>query len=139
MNLVKSVPSKWERFPQFEIVRVYLHQMLFHSSVQAQYWHDPLHEDGYRELNIFMADLNQENVRNNHSHLFTINLIYQLLTIFMHLVCLQFTLRIVFKFFNCWDWVELISSIHADVLHFLDFTLLKHLYYHVSTNLYALM
>ena len=34
----------------------------FFSSVQAQYWHDPVEEDEYKEHNIFIADLNQENV-----------------------------------------------------------------------------
>merc|ERR1711976_527458 len=29
-------------------------------SVQAQYWHDPLKEDDYRELSMFLADINQE-------------------------------------------------------------------------------
>lgn len=32
--------------------------------VQAEYWHDPLNETLYREGNIFLADLNQENVIN---------------------------------------------------------------------------
>lgn len=29
--------------------------------VQAQYWHDPIHEEEYREKNIFLADINNEN------------------------------------------------------------------------------
>jgi palmitoyl-protein thioesterase len=29
--------------------------------VQAQYWHDPLNADQYREKNVFLADVNQEN------------------------------------------------------------------------------
>ncbi|EPB77844.1 palmitoyl protein thioesterase [Ancylostoma ceylanicum] len=28
--------------------------------VQAQYWHDPLHEDEYRKKSIFLADINNE-------------------------------------------------------------------------------
>ena len=28
--------------------------------VQAQYWHDPLHEDEYKEKSLFLADINQE-------------------------------------------------------------------------------
>ena len=31
--------------------------------VQAEYWHDPLNEDKYREKCIFLPDINQENVR----------------------------------------------------------------------------
>lgn len=31
-------------------------------SVQAQYWHDPLHEDAYQQKNIFLADINNEKV-----------------------------------------------------------------------------
>lgn len=29
--------------------------------VQAEYWHDPLHEDLYRNASVFLADINQEN------------------------------------------------------------------------------
>lgn len=29
--------------------------------VQAEYWHDPVHEDDYRKKNIFLADINNEN------------------------------------------------------------------------------
>jgi palmitoyl-protein thioesterase len=32
--------------------------------VQAQYWHDPLHEDVYREKSVFIADINNERVKN---------------------------------------------------------------------------
>lgn len=32
--------------------------------VQAEYWHDPLNEQLYREKSIFLADINQENVIN---------------------------------------------------------------------------
>ena len=31
--------------------------------VQAEYWHDPLNEKEYRAKSVFLADLNQENVR----------------------------------------------------------------------------
>jgi palmitoyl-protein thioesterase len=30
--------------------------------VQAQYWHDPLNEDGYRNGSLFLADINNEQV-----------------------------------------------------------------------------
>lgn len=30
--------------------------------VQAQYWHDPLNEEKYREHSIFLADINNEKV-----------------------------------------------------------------------------
>ncbi len=30
--------------------------------VQAEYWHDPLNEDEYKEKSVFLADINQENV-----------------------------------------------------------------------------
>ncbi|XP_071531238.1 palmitoyl-protein thioesterase 1 isoform X2 [Panulirus ornatus] len=32
--------------------------------VQAQYWHDPLHEEDYRNKSIFLADINNEKVLN---------------------------------------------------------------------------
>lgn len=32
--------------------------------VQAQYWHDPLNEKLYRDKSLFLADINQEIVRN---------------------------------------------------------------------------
>uniref|UniRef100_A0A1I7XIK0 Palmitoyl-protein thioesterase 1 n=1 Tax=Heterorhabditis bacteriophora TaxID=37862 RepID=A0A1I7XIK0_HETBA len=32
--------------------------------VQAQYWHDPMHEDDYRSKNIFLADINNEKNQN---------------------------------------------------------------------------
>ena len=30
--------------------------------VQAQYWHDPLNEAEYRNVSLFLADINQERV-----------------------------------------------------------------------------
>ena len=30
--------------------------------VQAEYWHDPLNEDEYRQKSVFLADINQERV-----------------------------------------------------------------------------
>jgi palmitoyl-protein thioesterase len=33
------------------------------SLVQAEYWHDSLQEDEYRKKSVFLADINQENVR----------------------------------------------------------------------------
>ena len=39
----------------------------FFSLVQAEYWHDPLNEEEYREKSVFLADINQEKVnRFNH-------------------------------------------------------------------------
>lgn len=35
----------------------------FFRLVQAEYWHDPLNEDEYRDKCIFLPDINQENVR----------------------------------------------------------------------------
>lgn len=32
------------------------------SLVQAEYWHDPIKEDTYRNHSIFLADINQERV-----------------------------------------------------------------------------
>lgn len=32
--------------------------------VQAQYWHDPLNEEEYREKSLFLADINNERVKN---------------------------------------------------------------------------
>ena len=32
------------------------------SLVQAEYWHDPIKEDVYRNHSIFLADINQERV-----------------------------------------------------------------------------
>ena len=34
--------------------------MLHFSLVQAEYWHDPLNEEKYRDKSIFLADINQE-------------------------------------------------------------------------------
>lgn len=41
--------------------------MLCFSLVQAEYWHDPLNEDLYREKSVFLADINQERVSNDKS------------------------------------------------------------------------
>lgn len=35
------------------------------SITQAEYWHDPLNEQEYREKSIFLADINQEMVNNS--------------------------------------------------------------------------
>jgi palmitoyl-protein thioesterase len=35
------------------------------SLVQAEYWHDPLDENTYRQKSIFLADINNERVQNN--------------------------------------------------------------------------
>lgn len=51
----------------------YMRRMLHHgaylwyiqnSLVQASYWHDPLEENAYRQKNIFLADINNENIIN---------------------------------------------------------------------------
>lgn len=34
--------------------------MFFTSLVQAEYWHDPLNEEEYKEKSVFLADINQE-------------------------------------------------------------------------------
>ena len=36
--------------------------VLHFSLVQAEYWHDPLNEEEYRDKSIFLADINQEKV-----------------------------------------------------------------------------
>lgn len=36
--------------------------VVFFSIVQAEYWHDPLKEEEYRQKSVFLADINQENV-----------------------------------------------------------------------------
>lgn len=37
--------------------------MIYYCSiVQAEYWHDPLNEQEYREKSVFLADINQERV-----------------------------------------------------------------------------
>ncbi|KAK2106533.1 hypothetical protein P7K49_016047 [Saguinus oedipus] len=35
---------------------------MIRSLVQAEYWHDPIKEDVYRNHSIFLADINQERV-----------------------------------------------------------------------------
>ncbi|MPC25419.1 Palmitoyl-protein thioesterase 1 [Portunus trituberculatus] len=40
------------------------HNWIQDSLVQAQYWHDPLHEEDYRNYSIFLADINNEKVVN---------------------------------------------------------------------------
>ena len=35
--------------------------------VQAQYWHDSMNEQEYKEKSLFLADINQENVFNKMS------------------------------------------------------------------------
>ena len=37
--------------------------ILLFRLVQAEYWHDPLNEDEYRQKSVFLADINQEQVR----------------------------------------------------------------------------
>ena len=34
---------------------------VFPSLAQAEYWHDPLHEQEYRQVSVFLADINNEN------------------------------------------------------------------------------
>ena len=42
-------------------------KLFMFSLVQAEYWHDPLNEEEYREKSVFLADINQEKVnRFNH-------------------------------------------------------------------------
>ncbi|CAG2054219.1 unnamed protein product, partial [Timema podura] len=51
----------------------YIRKILTHAAyfswvqkelVQAEYWHDPLKEDEYRQASIFLADINNERVKN---------------------------------------------------------------------------
>lgn len=42
----------------------YHEPLLCFSLVQAEYWHDPIHEDHYRADCIFLPVINNENVRN---------------------------------------------------------------------------
>nr|CAD7398415.1 unnamed protein product [Timema poppensis] len=51
----------------------YIRKILTHAAyfswvqkelVQAEYWHDPLKEDEYRQASIFLADINNEKVKN---------------------------------------------------------------------------
>lgn len=39
--------------------------------VQAQYWHDPLNEDEYKQKSQFLSDINQELVKFNQSFALT--------------------------------------------------------------------
>lgn len=36
----------------------------YYSIVQAEYWHDPLKEQEYKDKSVFLADINQEKVLN---------------------------------------------------------------------------
>lgn len=36
------------------------YHVLNFSLVQAEYWHDPLNEEEYREKSVFLAEINQE-------------------------------------------------------------------------------
>lgn len=45
------------------------------SLVQAEYWHDPLNEEEYREKSVFLAEINQEKkVKNSYLDQWIINL-----------------------------------------------------------------
>ncbi|KRZ83660.1 Palmitoyl-protein thioesterase 1, partial [Trichinella sp. T8] len=39
-------------------------QFVQNNVIQAQYWHDPLHENTYRDKSIFLAEINNEKVLN---------------------------------------------------------------------------
>ncbi|XP_062506764.1 palmitoyl-protein thioesterase 1-like isoform X2 [Corticium candelabrum] len=47
-----------------EMVRKLLNYGVYESLVQAEYWQDPLNETEYRKYSVFLADINQENVKN---------------------------------------------------------------------------
>lgn len=36
--------------------------------VQAEYWHDPLHEDLYRNKSVFLADINNDRDMKNETY-----------------------------------------------------------------------
>lgn len=36
--------------------------------VQAEYWHDPLHEDQYRNKSVFLADINNDRDTKNETY-----------------------------------------------------------------------
>lgn len=40
-------------------------QFVQNRLVQAEYWHDPLHEDQYVKVSVFLADINNERVKND--------------------------------------------------------------------------
>ena len=47
------------RLPNLTIAIMKCHVFNF-SLVQAEYWHDPLNEEEYREKSVFLAEINQE-------------------------------------------------------------------------------
>ena len=47
------------RLPNLTIAVMKCHVFNF-SLVQAEYWHDPLNEEEYREKSVFLAEINQE-------------------------------------------------------------------------------
>ncbi|XP_066970899.1 palmitoyl-protein thioesterase 1 [Macrobrachium rosenbergii] len=60
-----SCPAEPRQSRMCEYVRRLLHfasynYLIQHKLVQAQYWHDPLKEDIYREKSIFLADINND-------------------------------------------------------------------------------
>ena len=56
------------------------------SFVQAQFWHDPFDEENYRENNMFLSDINQENV-STKSHILHVSLVYQVRNMWLYLIC----------------------------------------------------
>lgn len=56
----------------FSLLVYVLHFNLFlryiqNSFIQASYWHDPLQETEYQRKNLFLADINNENINNTVS------------------------------------------------------------------------
>lgn len=44
------------------------HPYIQNNIMQAQYWHDPLNEDGYKKYNIFLPDINNEGSEKNRTY-----------------------------------------------------------------------
>jgi len=60
MYVVSSISAMFCSNRKF--FRVVVINYVFHSLVQAEYWHDPIKEDEYRKKSVFLADINQEKV-----------------------------------------------------------------------------
>ncbi|XP_069688070.1 palmitoyl-protein thioesterase 1 [Periplaneta americana] len=57
-------PSKWCDYIR-ELLNIGAYwSWVQEALVQAEYWHDPLNEEEYRKYSIFLADINNENMKN---------------------------------------------------------------------------
>ena len=45
-----------------QIIKIIKYKLiiLFLSLVQAEYWHDPLNEEEYKQKSVFLSEINQE-------------------------------------------------------------------------------